>query len=82
MDAEGIASFATADDTLAEKITAVEASLTHGAGKMVIFEHGSNTYLFVSDATDVVSDGDIILELTGVTGITTSTLDGGLLTIA
>ena len=80
VDAEGIASFAAADDTVAEKITAVEASFTHGNGKMVVFEHGGNSYVFVSDATDGVNDGDIVIELTGVTDITSTTLDGGSLT--
>jgi len=48
VDAEGIASFASADDTLAERLTAVQAAMGGTAGQMAVFEHGGNTYVWHS----------------------------------
>jgi Ca2+-binding RTX toxin-like protein len=76
IDAEGIATFAEADDTLAERITAVEDSLTGTtAGQMAVFEHGGNTYVFVGDGTNLVTAGDILVKLTGVVSVTGTTID-------
>ncbi len=75
VDAEGIASFATADDTLAERITAVEAAMGGTAGQMAVFAHGGNTYVFVADGTAGVDAGDAIVKLVGVTGVTGTTID-------
>ncbi len=54
------------DDTLAERITAVE-SITAGttSGQAVLFGHGSNSYVFISGGTDNVAAGDALIELTG-----------------
>lgn len=86
IDAEGIASFAAADDTLAERITAVEAGINAGgtatAGQFAVFEHGGSTYVLVSDGTDNLAVGDVIVKLTGVAGITSTELDAnGYLTL-
>lgn len=76
IDAEGIATFAAADDTLAERITAVEASLTGTtAGQMAVFEHSGNTYIFIGDGNDGVDAGDALVKLVGVTGVTGTTID-------
>lgn len=86
INAEGIATFAAADDELSERITAVEAAINAGgaaaAGQAAIFEHGGNSYLFISEGTDGVGAGDMLIEMTGVTGLADSTLTGGNLTIA
>jgi len=76
VDAEGIATFAVADDTFAERLTAVEAATSGGsnAGEYVVFSHGGSTYVFVSDGTDAVTAGDIVVKLTGVTGVTATTI--------
>ena len=69
----GIATFNAADDTLAERITAVEAGLTAGTeatNNIGIFEHGGNTYVFIHDGTAGLANTDGLIELTGVTGIT------------
>jgi hypothetical protein len=75
VDAEGIASFASADDTLAERLIAVEAAMGGTAGQMAVFEHGGNTYVFVADGTAGVDAGDAIVKLVGVTGVTGTTID-------
>jgi len=76
VDAEGIASFAVADDTFAERLIAVEAATSGGsnAGEYVVFSHGGSTYVFVSDGTDVVTAGDIVVKLTGISGVTATTV--------
>jgi len=82
VNAEGIASFAAADDTLAERITAVEASINGTAGQSAIFEFGGSTYVFLSDGDAGVDAGDGLIKLVGVTGLTDSTITGGSITIA
>jgi len=42
---------------------------------MAIFEHGGNTYVFVGDGTNLVTAGDVLVKLTGVTGVTGTTID-------
>lgn len=78
INAEGIASFASADDTLAERVTAVEAAIATGTateGQMAVFEYAGSTYVFVSNGGDGVEAGDVLVKLTGVTGVTTTTFD-------
>ena len=83
ISARGIASFNAADTTLAQRITAVEAAIsatgapTTTAGEAAIFEFGGDSYVFVSDNAAGVGANDVLVRLTGVTGLTTSTLDGG-----
>ena len=77
----GIATFATADDTLAERIFAVETAINAGgtaaAEQFAVFEHSTNTYVFVSDGSDGMTDGDLMIKLTGVTGITAVSYSSG-----
>lgn len=87
IDSEGIATFASADDTLAEKIAAavngVVVGGTAAAGQFAVFEHAGNTYIYVSDGTDAVAVGDVLVQLTGVTGVTTTTInDSGYLILS
>jgi len=86
LNAEGIATFAAADDTLAERVTAVEAAINAGgvaaAGQFAIFESGSDSYVFVSEGTDGIGAGDMLIKLTGVTGLTDGTIATTNLTIA
>jgi hypothetical protein len=80
INAEGIASFAAADDTLAERITAVEAGINAGgagaAGEAAVFEFGGDTYVFISEGTDGVGAGDALIKLVGVTGLSDTTVNG------
>jgi len=86
INAEGIATFNVADDTLAERIVAAEAGINAGgaaaAGQSAIFEQGGDSYLFISDGVDGIGAADNLIKLTGVTGLTDSTLTAGDLTIA
>ena len=81
ISATGLATFHSADDTLLKKITAVEAAVaaTGGgalAGEAAVFVNGSDTYLFISDATGGLSATDVLVKLVGVTAATGITLDG------
>ncbi|WP_293006406.1 calcium-binding protein [Nitrosomonas sp.] len=84
--AEGVVTaFNAADDTLAERITAVEAAIQTGAaaaGQFAIFELGADSYVFVSEGTDGVGAGDMLIKLTGVVGLSDSTIATTDLTIA
>lgn len=85
ISAEGICSFNAADDTLAERIIAAEDGIVENgaaaAGQYAIFEHGTNSYIFISDGTDAMQATDMLIQLTGVTGLSDSTLTAGNLTI-
>ena len=75
ISAAGIATFNIADSTLALRLTAVAASITTGAtaaGEMAAFTFGSDSYVFISDATNGVSIGDQLVKLTGVLTSSTS----------
>ena len=79
IDANGLATFHADDDTLAEKVAAVAADIQNAtantAGKVAIFQHGGNTYVFITDAAGANTTGDDLIELTG-TSLTTITLAG------
>ena len=81
----GKVTFAAADDTLAEMIVALAADDTDAAiNEMLHFEVGGNTYIFSEGATTADTD-DQVIELTGITGMTTlteSTVTAGDFTIA
>ena len=74
----GIATFNAADDTLAERIAAVNAGLaagTEATNQIAIFEFSGSTYVYIYDNTaDTVDAADGLIKLTGVTGITASDL--------
>jgi len=75
--AGGLATFADADDTLAEMITAVEGGIQTGtatAGQAAMFKFGSDSYVFISDGVDGVGTNDVLIKLTGV-DVTTAAFD-------
>jgi len=81
----GKVTFAAADDTLAEKVAAIQADTTDiAANEVVFFEHAGNTYIFGENALAATTD-DFYVILEGVTGMTTlteSTTTAGDFTIA
>ncbi|MEE9265757.1 MAG: hypothetical protein V3V86_03415, partial [Gammaproteobacteria bacterium] len=85
INAEGVCTFNAADDTLAERVTACEAGINASgvaaARQFAIFEHSTNSYLFVSDGVDGIGANDVMFQLSGVTGLGDSTLTAGNLTI-
>jgi Ca2+-binding RTX toxin-like protein len=85
INAEGICTFDAADDTLAERIVAAEAGINAGgaaaAGQFCVFEQGGNSYVFISDGVDGIAAGDVLIQLTGVTGLTGTTITSGNTTI-
>jgi Ca2+-binding RTX toxin-like protein len=79
IDANGLATFHADDTTLALKIAAVNADIaganTTVADLVAIFQHGGNTYVFISGGTDGATTDDTVIELTGVS-LSTVTVDG------
>ena len=71
--ANGKLTFAAGDDTLAKKIAI--AIIETAANEVVFFEHGSDSYLYISGAAGDGSD-DQMIKLTGITGMTTLAEDG------
>jgi S-layer protein len=87
--AAGVASFATADSTLALRLIATEAGIVAGgntAGESAIFQLGADAYVFISNGVDGVGAGDQLIKLVGVdtTSATfdTITLANGNMTLA
>jgi len=72
VSAGGKATFAAADDTLAEMITTLVADGNITANEVVFFEFSGSTYVYGAGATADGSD-DFMIKLTGVTGLTTLT---------
>lgn len=81
----GRAVFVEADDTLQERIVATEATLspstTATAGKSALFNYGSDSYVFVSDANDGVTSNDTLIKLSGVTGTSLGVQDGNITSV-
>jgi len=73
----GKVTFATDDDTLAEKLVAIKADDTDLAnGEVAFFEDSGNTYVFFAgDDTTAAADA-VLIKLTGVAGFTTITESG------
>ena len=73
ISAKGIATFTGADDTLAERVAAVENALSSnsdGSGYVAGFTYDGNAYAFISDGNDGVNNNDILIKLVGVTSFT------------
>jgi hypothetical protein len=87
IDTNGLATFAVADDELAEMIAAVAANLeatnSNTAGKTAIFVLGTDTYAFITDAAGGNTTGDTLIQLEGVNGtdFDTITVTDGAVTI-
>jgi hypothetical protein len=65
----GIATFNSADSTLALRIVATEKAIQAGtatAGQAAAFQFGSDAYVFISQGTDNVGVADQLIKLTGV----------------
>lgn len=81
----GRAIFVEADDTLQERIVATEAALspstTATAGKSALFNYGSDSYVFVSDANDGVTSNDTLIKLSGVTGTSLGVQNGNITSV-
>ena len=87
--AAGVATFVAADDTLAERIIATEASIATGiptSGQVAMFQFGADAYVFISNGTDGVGAGDQLIKLVGVdttaTAFDTITIAGHNITLA
>jgi hypothetical protein len=85
----GIATFHADDDTFAEQLTAVEAAIQTGtatSGQSAMWQSGDDAYLFISEGTDGVDAGDMLVKLVGIdltaTATDTMTLSSGNLTLA
>ncbi len=92
----GLATFDATDNTLAKKLIAVAAGIANGttgvtantgtpvAGNTAVFVDGSDTYVFISDATAAVGATDVLIKLTGIAATTGLVLDGSgdIITIA
>ena len=85
ISSEGFCSFNSADDTLQERIVAAEDGIVENgaaaAGQFCLFEFSGSTYLFISEGTDGLDTGDVLIQLNGVTGLSDTTLTAGNLTI-
>jgi len=85
ISSEGFCTFNSADDTLQERIVAAEDGIVENgaaaAGQFCIFTHSTHTYIFISEGTDGLDAGDVLIQLNGVTGLSDTTITGGNLTI-
>jgi S-layer protein len=80
ISATGFATFNAADDTLAERIAAVEAAMTAAtavARETAVFAFGADSYVFVSDGVAGVGANDVLIKLTGIVAATGITLTLG-----
>jgi hypothetical protein len=92
ISAAGIATFASADNTLALRLIAAENGINNGgtntatAGQAAAFQFGTDAYVFISNGVDGVGAGDQLIKLTGVDTTTapfdTLTLANGNATLA
>jgi len=65
----GVTSFNAADNTLALKVTAIAAALSNAAaGNTLLFQDGSDSYLYITDGTTGAGTTDVLIKLTGITG--------------
>ena len=79
----GIVSFNGADNTLALKIAAVANALgAASAGNALIFQDGTDSYIFITDGTAGVGSNDVLIKLVGVNGVGSDelTVGGGSIT--
>lgn len=69
------ATFNVADNTFALRLAAVENALrvtSNTAGEAAHWQEGSDTYIFITDGVNGVSDSDILIKLVGVDSTNTS----------
>jgi hypothetical protein len=80
ISAAGLATFAAADTTLTQKLTAVAADLDAppAVREAAVFVHNGQGYLFLSDGAAGLTSSDAVVVLTGITTIATGmTLSAG-----
>ena len=66
----GVTSFNGADNSLALKVTAIASALgTAAAGNALIFQDGADSYLYITDGTAGAGSTDVLVKLTGITGL-------------
>ena len=66
ISSQGIATFAEDDNTLSEKIYAVNSGINTGiekAGAVAAFQHGSNAFLFIHDGFTALGVADSLIRL-------------------
>ena len=77
ISAAGIATFQTADVTLAQRIIATENAINAGgtatAGQTAVFQFLNDAYIFVSDGVDGVGANDRFIKLVGIDTTATAT---------
>ncbi|CDM22486.1 S-layer protein RsaA [Castellaniella defragrans 65Phen] len=74
INANGLATFAGTDTTLAAQLTAVGAD---AAGTSVVWANGGNSYLFITDGNAGIGANDVLIQLTGVNAAAGLTFAGG-----
>jgi hypothetical protein len=66
----GLATFSSADRTLAQHLIAVEMGIATGgeaaAGQGAMWQEGNDTFLFISDGVDGLTENDNLVKLVGV----------------
>ncbi len=78
INANGLATFAGTDTTLAQQLTAVVTAVgTDAAGTSVVWANGGDSYLFITDGTAGVGANDVLIQLTGVSAATGLTFASG-----
>lgn len=77
ISSSGIATFQTADVTLAQRIAATENGINAGgtatAGQTAVFQYLNDAYIFVSDGVDGVGANDRLIKLVGIDTTATAT---------
>lgn len=77
ISAKGVATFGFATASTAERLAAVEAALKGTDKSAVIWQDGSDAFVFISDGSAGVTAGDVLIKLVGVTVGTGLTLAAG-----
>jgi hypothetical protein len=72
----GIVTFDSSLVSVSQRVGAVVA-LANSSGKTAVWQQGANAYLFMSDNTAALSNGDVLVQLTGVTLSAGLNIDGG-----
>jgi hypothetical protein len=78
---KGVATFNAADNTLALHLAAAEAAIAGTTRATVIWQEGSDAFLFISDGTAGLSTTDVLIKLTGVSVGSGITIAGGDITL-
>ena len=80
ISATGVATFAAADDTFLEMLTAIDAAQAAtgaAARSAAVFTFGGNNYLYTGDGAGLAAATGYVVQLAGTTIATGITLTGG-----